>query len=99
MPGTIVRMGVDGNACRKQTAAGNRCWHPNAGDGPARGASGRPGVGAGLYATVSDRRFQGVWHGTADSPWLLDATGEALRPRTEGQTALDVPARAALCAS
>ena len=55
-------------------------------------------LGAGLCPAVFDRWPQGVRHGIPDPFWPLDATGAAPRQRPAAQTALDAPARAALCA-
>ena len=51
----LAPLGLGGDRSGEQTAAGDRRRGPHAGDGAARGPSGRPGVGAGLCPAVSDR--------------------------------------------
>src|SRR6266446_7541447 len=95
---TLTLLGMDGHGPREQTAVGHRCRYAYLRDGPAGGASGRPGRGAGLCASVFDRWSQGLRHGAPTPLWLLGSTAASPSQRPLAQTPLDALAGVALCA-
>src|SRR5207244_11117505 len=62
------------------------------------GPSGGAGVGPRLRPAVSDRWLSGVYDRLADPLWAVGAARTPARTRPGAETALDAPARAALCA-
>jgi hypothetical protein len=81
-----------------QTAADDRRRRVHLGHGAIPGPPGLGGTGSRLYAVVSDRRVQRVYHRLADA---FRPAGPAAAPpghRPRAQAPLDAAARAALCA-
>src|SRR5437867_13101858 len=89
---------MEGHGPREHTAVGHRCWYSSLRDGPAGGASGRPGVSAQLCAPLLDGRLSGVHNGVADTLWVLGAACAPPGHRASPEAALDATAPAALCA-